>query len=472
MKEAGLTRAGIYLRESKDKAGDAHNVADQLAVCKPYATDRGWHVVDVFTDNDLSAYSGKRRPAFESMMKLADAGGIDVIIVRHMDRLVRRLAELEDVITRCEKAGVRIVTLAGSLDLSTPSGRLNGRLLASVAQHEVEQKAERQVSANEQAAKRGQRRKGTPRPFGYQDDHVTPDPAEAAAVESACRMLLGGGTVSGIAREWARLGLRPPQAPYGPLPRNPWNRESVRAILTNPAIAGLSVYKGEVVGSGDWQPIVSEDMWRAVCGILNDPARKPPRGVRTLLGGLARCKCGNVISGSPTTLGAPGYRCQPSTRTDKTVTHVQTVAAPVDEFVETAVLEILSKPDALALFAVPGSDVDVTGLQARKLAIRTRLDHLAADYAEGLIERSALLTATERGRAEIAAIDAELAEAGRGNVLDGLAGEGDVRAAWKALDSSRKRAVIDAMMTVTLAPVGRGRRALKVGDFVTLTPRF
>lgn len=470
--DAKLTRAGIYLRESKDKAGDAHNVADQLAVCKPHATDRGWHVVDVFTDNDLSAYSGKRRPAFERMMKLVDGGHIDVIVVRHMDRLVRRLAELEEVITRCEKAGVRIVTLAGSLDLSTPSGRLNGRLLASVAQHEIEQKAERQVSANEQAAKRGQRRKGTPRPFGYQDDHVSLHPEEAPAIEAACRMLLGGGTISGTAREWMKLGLRPPQAPFGPLVRNPWNRESVRAILANPAIAGKVVYKGEIVNeSGAWQPIVSEETWRAVTGILNDPSRKPPKGVRSLLGGLAKCSCGNVIQGCPTTLHVPGYRCQPSTREDRSVTHVATAAAAVDEYVETAVIGILSKPDAVSLFVRESSTTDIAGLQERKLAIRTRLDQLAADYAAGIIERSALIAATERGRQEVASMDAQLAEAGRGNVFEGLIGTGDVQAVWKALDSSRKRAVISAMMSVTLSPVGRGKRALKVEDFVSLTPR-
>jgi site-specific DNA recombinase len=144
----------------------------------------------------------------------------------------------------------------------------------------------------------------------------------------------------------------------------------------------------------------------------------------------------------------------------------------VDEFVEETVIRILSKPDAVTLFASPGTTIDVAALQEKKLAIRTRLDQLAADYTSGLIERSALIAATERGRAEIAGIDSELSDAGRGDVFEGIIGTGDVQAVWKALDSSRKRAVIDAMMSVTLSPVGRGRRALKVEDFVTLGPRF
>jgi site-specific DNA recombinase len=144
----------------------------------------------------------------------------------------------------------------------------------------------------------------------------------------------------------------------------------------------------------------------------------------------------------------------------------------VDEFVEETVIRILSKPDAVTLFTSPGTTIDVAALQEKKLAIRTRLDQLAADYTSGLIERSALIAATERGRAEIAGIDSELSDAGRGDVFEGIIGTGDVQAVWKALDSSRKRAVIDAMMSVTLSPVGRGRRALKVEDFVTLAPRF
>jgi site-specific DNA recombinase len=144
----------------------------------------------------------------------------------------------------------------------------------------------------------------------------------------------------------------------------------------------------------------------------------------------------------------------------------------VDEFVEETVIRILSKPDAVTLFTSPGTTIDVAALQEKKLAIRTRLDQLAADYTSGLIERSALIAATERGRAEIAGIDSELSDAGRGDVFEGIIGTGDVQAVWKALDSSRKRAVIDAMMSVTLSPVGRGRRALKVEDFVTLGPRF
>jgi hypothetical protein len=71
-------------------------------------------------------------------------------------------------------------------------------------------------------------------------------------------MLLGGGTISGIMREWTKAGLTPPQqgkprprrrrlpdgqlAPLPPQQQQPvqrgWNRNSIRTILLNPRIAG------------------------------------------------------------------------------------------------------------------------------------------------------------------------------------------------------------------------------------------
>jgi DNA invertase Pin-like site-specific DNA recombinase len=58
----------------------------------------------------------------------------------------------EDVIERCERAGVKLATVSSDLDLSTDTGRLVGRILASVARAEVERKGARQRRAYQQAA--------------------------------------------------------------------------------------------------------------------------------------------------------------------------------------------------------------------------------------------------------------------------------------------------------------------------------
>ena len=55
--------------------------------------------------------------------------------------------------------------------------------------------------------------------------------------------------------------------------------------------------------------------------------------MRTLLGGLALCPCGNVVTGMPSHTGQHIYRCAPATRNRAYPgPHVARQAAPVEEF--------------------------------------------------------------------------------------------------------------------------------------------
>ena len=348
-----LVRCLIYVRISLDDKHDEHGVANQMAKLEQRAGERGWTVVYRLSDNDIGVTRkdptrpGKYRPGYEEAMRLVDARMVDAVLCFKWDRFIREPLDLEYLIPRFDKAGVRFAEVDGSIDLGTDSGRLHARIMIAVAKAEQERKAERQKLAFEQAAINGKRFTGCPRPFGYQDDHVTVHPVEGPAVAEACAALLGGGTISGIRREWTTLGLKPPQqAQRG---TTTWNRTSIRMILLNPRIAGLSAYHGEIVGQGNWEPLVPEETWRAVRGILDDPTRKPPRGVKTLLGGLARCPCGNVVTGMPSHTGHHIYRCTPATRNRAYHGgHVARQAEPVETFIEKLVVVRLSRSDAAA----------------------------------------------------------------------------------------------------------------------------
>lgn len=489
-------RIAEYARESKDGRGDAHNVADQVVVMDAACATRGWRVAHRFTDNDLSASSGRPRPGFEAMMRMVDARQLDVIVVRHMDRLVRKVAELESVIARCERAGVSIVTLAGELDLSSPSGRLVGRLLASVAQHEVEQKGERQAMAAKQAAGRGQARTNSPRPFGYEDDHVTRRPAEAAAIEWAADYLVKSGNVTGVGREWTKRGLRPAQAPFGPLPRIWWSRASVVTIMTNPRNAGLVTYLSSAdrkalrdagqprplhapVVTGDdgqpvaaeWAAIISRETWEAVCRRLGDTARKPSRkgrsGVRTLGGGLFLCRCGNVMAANHVTrLGYSVYRCQLASRTAPGP-HAQQQVTEVDRYVSAVIVERLGRPDVAGLLA-PGR-ADLGPLRIEEANKRAALVRLGVDLDNGEIDHDEWRQRRGKLTARLAEIDSALAAADTGSVLAPFA-RGRAAEVWAGLDNAQRRAVIGFLSTVTISPAGRGARVFNP-DTVAVEPR-
>jgi DNA invertase Pin-like site-specific DNA recombinase len=469
-------RAVIYVRESLDRWGDARAVERFEAQCRQLCKARGLRVLRVLRDNDVRASNGNKGDGYAEVLRMLRGRETDYVVIPVVDRFFRTMRDLEDVIDVCLETGAALVAASGEIDLSHDQGRLVARLLTSVAKAETERKGARQRAANAQAAANGTRRTSVPVPFGWQAVYVADpkaergqrrdfaiDQAEADAIRWAADALLGGGTVSAVMRKWnapredGGFGLRSHQKGG-----KPFSRSSVTTILRNPRLAGLSVYKGDEIGAGTWDPILPEETWRAVDALLADPARKPPRGVRTLLGGLAACACGNVVSGSVNHLGQHVYRCQPSTRGGRPGPHVAVRAEPVDEWLTGAVVEALSRPD-LADVVTPPPHADTTGLRAEAAAIRRNLDELGADRALGLVSRSQMLAATGRGNARLAAIAAELAEAaGAGALVPFTRGEA-AAGVWKSLDLSRRREVIRTLTPVILHPAGRGARSYDLG---------
>lgn len=216
------------------------------------------------------------------MMARVEAGEFDVVAARHMDRLLRRLRELEGVLEKCDKGGAVLVTASDSVDTSTEGGKLVARILSSVAQGELERKSERQRAAAAQAAEDG-RWIGGRRAFGFEPDGVTVREAEAALIKTGYDLVLAGETLAEVARQWDASGHPPTQGCKA------WHRGSVKDVLTNPRQAGLRRYRPQgtaadirkspekgVVGKAEWPAIVDEATWRAAVRLLCDPARRNP----------------------------------------------------------------------------------------------------------------------------------------------------------------------------------------------------
>lgn len=80
-------RAAIYARYSSDMQSAA-SIPDQVRLCRRLAADRGWTVVEVFTDEALSGAS-LLRPGYQQMQQAATAGLFDVLVAEALDRLSR-----------------------------------------------------------------------------------------------------------------------------------------------------------------------------------------------------------------------------------------------------------------------------------------------------------------------------------------------------------------------------------------------
>lgn len=442
-------RAAIYTRQSLDRSGEGLAVRRQLEDCRALVKRNGWRTVGVYSDNDVSASGAKDRPEYRKMLEAVKAGRVDTIVSWAPDRLARRPRDLEDILDLAETQGITLATVSGDVDLSTAYGKAIARIFGAIARQEAEQKGARQRRANQQRAQDG-RTGWTRRPFGYERDEngaVVVVEAEAAELRKAADAILSGATLASLVRD---LNARGVASTVG----GRFNVTSLRRALLNPRVSGQAVHRGQIVGVGEWPAILDVDTQERLSAHLRDPARRTQTSTnrRYLLSGLVRCgRCGETMFASP--MGPKGdywmvYKCRTA--------HLARRLDLVDEVVEAVVLERLSRPDAGSLFVRESKDADE--LRDRAVKLRGQLDDLAGLLAEGVLTAAGVRKASERIRSDLEDVDRERASLHSGDELAQLVSASDVQARWDGLDLAARRSVVDALMTVTILPAGKGAR--------------
>lgn len=443
-------KAAVYARISSDD-GTALGVARQVQDCLALAERRGWTVVDTFTDNDVSATSGRVRPQYARMMESLSTGRLGALVVWDVDRLTRTPRELEDVVDLAERRGVALASVGGEIDLATPQGRLTARIKGSVARHETEQLARRVKRKVAERAEAGQPHGRTS--YGWRREQVYDDqgrrlgskdvlhPEQAEVVRAAAKAVLAGESLRGLVLALNKRGTLS-------LNGRPWTSTTLRLVLLRERNAGLRVHQGQVVGGGDWEPLYDEDTHRRVVAVLTDPGRRtsPGNATKYLLGGLARCGvCGGPMRVLPTGKGRAQdtYACK-----DKFCTRRS--REPLDDLVVRIVTGRLSQPDAAGALA-RADDGQAQEAADKAAAIRVRLDGAADAYAEGTIDGTQLGRITAKLRPELEQWQQVARSASTAPDLLDLAAP-DIADRWEGLPLARKRAVIDLLLHIEVLP--------------------
>ncbi len=477
-----MTRAGIYVRISRDSTGEGAGVARQEEDCRRLCTAKGFAVEHVFSDGSTSAYTGKKRPGYEALCAAIRDGRIDVVVAWSVDRLYRRTQDLEAYIELCEPRSVPTYTVrGGEVDLTHAAGRMTARVLGAVARHESEMKADRQRRANAQRAAAGKPHV-TRRPFGYEPDGVTVRDDEADAIRWGVQEILNGGSLRSVARRWNEDGFR------GPQKQRLWNGSVVRRTLETARIAGMREYRGAIVRDGDgvpvaaaWPPIVPAETWHRLQAVLRNPVRRTNEQMwsKTLLAGVAICgKCGGKVISGGTRVDSAGerthrYRCGSIAAdgvTSKSCFHRE--ADPVDRFVVEHVLERLSQPDAVRSLTErsrrnQGSDGEALRREIERLEAIKR--DFAADAGAGYISRNEFLEIVQANDAAIARLEAQMPSSTTIGPLTELISASDHREAWIALETDARRQIVRALVEVAILPPGvkeRARLRLPDGNWI------
>lgn len=449
-------RAAIYVRISADKTGEAKGVARQQTDCESLAARLALRVVRVYADNDVSAYSGRKRPAYLEMLEDIQAGEIDVVLAWHTDRLHRAPIELETYVRLLEEHKVTTHTVTtGEIDLSTASGRMHARQLGTLARYESEHKSERISRKMLEKAMSGEYHGGTVRPFGFEPDGITHRPDEADEIRKMSDALIAGESIGSIIRDLNSRGIKSVRG-------NEWRYVTVRALLLRARNAGLRIHQSEVIGKAVWEPIISPSKLAMVERILFDPSRRTTKnsGRRHLLSGVAKCGvCGKGMKsgGSKTRYGTPFkvYRCCTTRNMDK-----------LDSFIEHLAIRVLGNQP----WDRESPSEDVSGLKKEIDEIENEMVESAKSRAAGKITLAQLEAMNDSYNERLAALHERLADASPvpAGIFVGVPNDVDFR----SLSRDRQRTIIKAMFDIWVMPIGKGsnKRGVTLEDGLDVTP--
>lgn len=458
-----MTRAAaIYARISSDRLGDSAGVKRQVADCEAEADRRGWPVAGVYIDDDVSAYSGKRRPEYERLIADVRDGVCDAVLVYH-PRLTRRPKELEEFVEVCERAGMRsLATVQGDVNLGTGDGLLIARIMGAVAANESASKSRRVRRKMEELAMQGRPHGGATRPFGYEADRVTLRAEEAVIIRQLTGRLLAGESMTSLCNWLADNDV--PTVRGGT-----WGTTTLRNVLMSARISGQREHKGEIVAEAEWPAIITPEQTQQIRAILTDPSRRTNRTARRyLLSGLLVCgRCGSKLFSHPRG-GVRRYACKSGT-SFQGCGQMTIPADPTEQLIAAAVLHRLDGPELSA--ALQGrivTDEHARALNDALSSDRAQLDELATLYAEKAITGAEWMTARKPIEVRMTATSRQLATATRSSTIDQWIGQGEqLRAAWAELNLTRQAAIIKAVLTHAVIAAVPGNAATFSIDRVT-----
>lgn len=178
----GKNAVGYTRVSTSEQAENGVSLAMQKARIVSFCSAKGWHIIHIYSDDGATG-KNLERPGLQQLIKDIKGDGVDVVVVLKLDRLVRSVRYLGELIDGFFD-GLALASVEESLDSTSASGRMMMNLLGSLAQWEGEIISERTVASLQQKQQQGE---WVGRPgFGYrvQDKHLVEEPEEQRVIRA------------------------------------------------------------------------------------------------------------------------------------------------------------------------------------------------------------------------------------------------------------------------------------------------
>lgn len=110
---------------------------DQLPMLRSVCRNAGYSIVGEYTDVASGRSKATDRPGFQKLMRDAKANKFDIILVVKLDRVMRSLKQLLDLLTLLDSLQIKLQCAdIGIIDTKSTAGKLQMEILGAVAEWE------------------------------------------------------------------------------------------------------------------------------------------------------------------------------------------------------------------------------------------------------------------------------------------------------------------------------------------------
>lgn len=294
-----MTQAVIYARFSSDKQTE-DSIEAQVRACREYAAGRGLTVGEVYADEAISGKGSKTasRRAYQRLLRDAEKGAFDTILIHKYDRIARNLGEHVNLEQRLSKLRVTLIATAQDFG-DTKEAKIMRALMWSLSEYYIDNLAEETKKDHRETALKALHNGGYP-PFGYDvvDQQYVINELEAAFVRKIFEAARERRGFTEVIREMEAAGIRGKRG-------RPIKYPQIHEMLRNEKYTGVYLYSPKMEenrGKRREKPnairienalpvIIDRAVFMEVQAIMNE-RKQTGRKVDYLCSGLVYCRCG------------------------------------------------------------------------------------------------------------------------------------------------------------------------------------
>lgn len=235
-------KVAAYARVSMESERMHHSLSAQVSYYSNLIQKNpDWEYAGVYADYGISGTGMKKRQEFRRMLEDAEAGKIDIILTKSIQRFARNTVDLLRTVRHLKELSIEVWFEKENIHTMSGDGKLMMTILASFAQEES-----RSISENIRWRIKKQFEQGNPngrfRVYGYrwEGDNLVVVPEEAAVVRRIFQNFLDGKSRLETEREFAAEGITT---------RNGcrWMDSNIKVVLTNITYTGNMLLQKEYV---------------------------------------------------------------------------------------------------------------------------------------------------------------------------------------------------------------------------------